>query len=79
MHSARCDLPVVFTEHAFPRMEERAMSQALVLDIIDSGTVKPADETHLWIYKMSPSATSTCCAWAAVVEKTVLHHWRPQP
>ena len=55
------------------------MSQALVLDIIDSGTVKPADETHLWIYKMSPSATSTCCAWAAVVEKTVLHHWRPQP
>ena len=47
MHSARCDLPVVFTEHAFPRMEERAMSQALVLDIIDSGTVTPADETHL--------------------------------
>lgn len=63
MLSARFALPVVFTEHALRRMAERAISDALVLDIIDTGTVKPADETHLWIYKHLDERHDKCCVW----------------
>ena len=46
MHSLRFDLPVVFTEHAKLRMVERNMDAALVLDIIDTGTLKDAGNAH---------------------------------
>ena len=40
MHSARFGLPVVLTEHARLSMAERGLDSALVLDIIDTGTLK---------------------------------------
>lgn len=46
MHSARFGLPVVLTEHARQRMAERNMSDALVLEIIDTGTLKDAGKAH---------------------------------
>ena len=84
MHSARFGLPVVFTEHALRRMAERTMSEALVLDIIDTGIVKPADEARLWVYKHVVERHNNLLCVAAVVEnalvvKTVRHHWEPQP
>jgi hypothetical protein len=51
MHSTRFHLPVVLTEHAKLRMAVRNMDIALVLEIIDSGTLKDAGNAHYWLYK----------------------------
>ena len=42
MHSNRFGLPVVLTEHARLRMEERYIDAALILEIIETGTLKEA-------------------------------------
>lgn len=82
MHSVRFDLPVVFTEHAKLRMFERNMDTALVLDIIDTGTVKDAGNGHYWLYKHFNDRADNLLCVAAVVEnvvvvKTIMHHWEP--
>lgn len=46
MHSQRFKLPVVLTEHARLKMAERNMDEALILDVIDTGTVKEAGGLH---------------------------------
>ena len=84
MHSARFNLPVVLTEHARLRMEERSISAALVLEIIDSGTLKEAGNSHYWLYKHVPERTDNLLCVAAVIDnlfvvKTIMHHWEPQP
>ena len=82
MHSARFNLPVVLTEHARLRMEERSISAALVLEIIDSGTLKEAGNSHYWLYKHVPERTDNLLCVAAVIDnlfvvKTIMHHWEP--
>jgi len=84
MHSARFNLPVVLTEHARLRMEERSISAALVLEIIDSGTLKEAGNSHYWLYKHVPERTDNLLCVAAVIDnlfvvKTIMHHWEPAP
>lgn len=37
------------TEHARLRMAERHMDAALVLEIIDTGTLKDAGKGHYWV------------------------------
>ena len=46
MHSNRFGMPVVLTEHALLRMDERGIDAALILDIIESGTLKEAGGPH---------------------------------
>jgi hypothetical protein len=84
MHSARFDLPVVLTEHAKLRMVERDMNAALVLEIIDTGIIKDAGNTHYWLYKHFNDRGDNLLCVAAVIEnavviKTVMHHWEPKP
>ena len=84
MHSTRFGLPVVLTEHARQRMAERNMSDALVLEIIDTGTLKDAGKGHYWLYKHVISRTDNLLCVAAVIDnavvvKTVMHHWESQP
>ena len=84
MHSARFNLPVVLTEHARLRMEERSISAALVLEIIDSGTLKEAGNSHYWLYKHVLERTDNLLCVAAVIDnlfvvKTIMHHWEPAP
>lgn len=84
MHSTRFDLPVVLTEHARLRMEERNIHAALVLEIIDSGTLKEAGGSHYWLYKHLPYRADNLLCVAAVVDnvvvvKTIMHHWEPAP
>ena len=83
MHSARFNLPVVLTEHARLRMAERNIHAALVLEIIDSGTLKEAGNSHYWLYKHLPDRADNLLCVAAVVDnvvvvKTIMHHWEPQ-
>jgi len=84
MHSTRFNLPVILTEHARVRMAERNIHAALVLEIIDSGTLKEAGNSHYWLYKHLPDRADNLLCVAAVVDnvvvvKTIMHHWEPQP
>ena len=84
MRSARFDLPVVITEHASMRMAERGVNAVLILDIIDSGTLKEAGGLHYWLYKHLPDRADNLLCVAAVIDnvvvvKTIMHHWEPQP
>jgi hypothetical protein len=84
MHSTSFNLPVILTEHARVRMAERNMHAALVLEIIDSGTLKEAGNSHYWLYKHLPDRADNLLCVAAVVDnvvvvKTIMHHWEPQP
>ena len=83
MHSARFDLPVVLTEHARLRMKERRISASLVLEIIDSGTIKEAGNSHYWLYKHLPDRADNLLCVAVVIDnvlvvKTIMHHWKSE-
>lgn len=47
MFSARFDKPVVVTDHARRRMAERGVTEALLLDLIETGEVRYKDATRL--------------------------------
>ena len=84
MHSARFGLPVVLTDHARLRMAERSITAELVLDIVDTGTLKDAGSSHYWLYKHLPDRTDNLLCVAAVVDnvvvvKTIMHHWELLP
>ena len=84
MHSNRFGLPVVLTEHAQLRMEERGIDAALILDIIESGTLKEAGGMHYWLFMYFPDRADNLLCVAAVIDnvvvvKTIMHHWEPQP
>ena len=84
MHSIRFGLPVVLTEHARLRMAERTMDADLILEIIDTGTLKEAGGAHYWLYKPLSGRQDNLLCVAAVIDnvlvvKTIMHHWEPQP
>ena len=84
MHSARFDLPVVLTVHAKLHMAERQIDEALIEDIIDTGTLKDAGRKHYWLYKHVDTRDDNLLCIAAVIDdvvvvKTVMHHWEPAP
>lgn len=84
MISERFHLPVVLTEHAKRRMQERGVDEALVLDIIDSGIQKDAGNGHFWLYKHFDDRDDNLLCVAAVIDnvvvvKTIMHHWEPLP
>ena len=83
MHSIRFNMPVVLTEHAKLRMAERQIDAVLVLEIIDTGILKDAGNSHYWLYKnINERADNLLCVAAvienAVVIKTIMHYWEPQ-
>lgn len=54
MHSVRFQRPVIVTRHAEQRMAERGISETMLLEMIDEGETRYADETHLWAFKTFP-------------------------
>ena len=84
MHSVRFHLPVVLTEHAKSRMQERGVGEALIVEIIDTGTLKDAGSGHYWLYKHIDSHDDNLLCVAAVIDnvvvvKTIMHHREPSP
>jgi len=80
MYSQRFDRPVVVTDHARARMNERQIDEALLLDLIETGEARHKDELRLWIAKhYAERADNLLCVAvvleAAVVVKTVMHHF----
>ena len=84
MHSVRFGMPIVLTEHAKLRMAERHMDGALIVDIIDTGTLKNAGRAHYWVYKHFDERDDNLLCVAAVIDnvvvvKTIMHNWEPMP
>lgn len=80
MNSTRFQRSVILTRHAEQRMSERGISDAMLLEVIDTGDTRYADATHLWAFKDFPARDDNClCAVlvleSAVVVKTVMHHF----
>ena len=54
MFSTRFQRPVVVSIHAKIRMVQRDISEAMLLEVIDTGETRYKDETHLWAFKAFP-------------------------
>lgn len=80
MLSVRFQRPVIVTRHTQQRMTGRGISETMLLEVIDEGETRYADETHLWAFKAFPARNDNLvCAVlvleSAVVVKTVMHHF----
>ncbi len=83
MFSVRFQRPVRLTIHACERMVERGIPEALLLEVIETGTLKHKDERHAWLFKHCPDrADNLICAAVvigeAIIVKTVMHHFQPE-
>lgn len=80
MFSSRFNRPVVVSSHAKIRMTERDISEAMLLEVIDSGEARYKDATHLWAFKEFPERHDNLLCAVLVLEdrvvvKTVMHHF----
>ena len=80
MFSNRFQRPIVISSHARMRMAERDISEAMLLEVIDSGDTRYKDATHLWAFKEFPERhVNLLCAVLVledqVIVKTVMHHF----
>ena len=63
MHSRRFDRPIILTRHARLRMDERNISEAELLAVIDTGETRYKDASHLWAFKhIAERADNLVCA-----------------
>jgi len=80
MYSERFGKPIVITADAFGRMAVRAISEALLCDLVETGEVRHKDESRIWIAKQYADRADNllCVAVAletALIIKTVMHHF----
>jgi len=80
MFSNRFQRPIVISSHARMRMVERDISEAMLLEVIDSGDTRYKDATHLWAFKEFPERHDNLLCAVLVLEdqvivKTVMHHF----
>jgi len=80
MFSTRFQRLVVISDHAKIRMIERNLSEAMLLEVIDSGETRYKDSTHLWAFKEFPARHDNLLCAVLVLEdcivvKTVMHHF----
>ena len=80
MFSERFGRPIVITDHARERMATRAISEAQLLDMIETGEVRHKDESRVWIAKHYGDRADNLLCVAAVLEtalviKTAMHHF----
>ena len=84
MFSVRFNRPIVVTRHAAQRRTQRAISDELLLRLVDEGETHYRDATHLWAWlDVTGREDNLVCAVLvledAVVIKTVLHRWELMP
>lgn len=80
MFSIRFQRPVILTSHAKIRMDERKISETMLLEVIDCGETRYKDARHLWAYKEFPERHDNLLCAVLVLEehvvvKTVMHHF----
>jgi hypothetical protein len=80
MKSQRFGREVRITRHALERMRDRGITESLVYDLIETGTLRYKDDFRLWIFKSYTGREDNLICAAAVLEdeiiiKTVMHHF----
>jgi len=80
MFSKRFNRTIYITRHAKLRMEQRQISNDLLLQIIENGTIKYKDEYRLWIFKEFNCRIDNLLCAVVVLEdeliiKTVMHNF----
>jgi hypothetical protein len=83
MFSTRFNRSVILTRHAAKRMDERSVTAAQLLAVIDTGDTRFKDDTHLWAYKCLAGRTDNLICAVLVLEtaalvKTVMHDFTPE-
>jgi hypothetical protein len=78
-------LKLVLTDHAQLRLKSREVTIEMVIDVIQTGKVKPkGDEDRFWIYKDFSGRDDNSICLSVVVETpylivvTALVNWRPE-
>ncbi|WP_215844481.1 DUF4258 domain-containing protein [Acidithiobacillus montserratensis] len=84
MHSRRFDRSVVLTHHAQNRMQERHISEAEIMEIIETGILRNKDERRVWIYRQFPNRQDNLLCVAALLDdviiiKTIMTFWEVSP
>jgi hypothetical protein len=80
VHSRRFKKGIIVTNHARERMLERDIDESVLLDLIETGELRLADEQHLFIFRSIPARRDNlvCAALVdedALVVKTVMVNW----
>lgn len=80
MFSQRFGRSIAITGHARGRMAARAISEALLLEVIETGELRHQDETRVWIARRYDDRSDNLLCVAAALEsvlviKTVMHHF----
>ena len=75
---------LVLTDHAEERMKNRNIANELVVEILQSGIVKPKDKpNHFWVYKTIRGRKDNLICLSVLIEDpfliviTTLINWRP--
>jgi hypothetical protein len=81
LHSQRFDKTIKLTHHAKARMQERDITEARLLDLIEYGETKFKDDKHGWFFKNYPDRNDNLvCAVVmiddAIIIKTVMINWQ---
>ena len=72
MYSNRFQRPIVISNHAKIRMTEREISEAMLLEVIDSGDTRYKDTTHLWAFKEFPERHDNLLCAVLILEDRVV-------
>lgn len=81
MFCERFGLFVHVTRHARERMAERHISDALLIELLETGSARYKDDARLWIAKQFGDRGDNLICVAAILEdklvvKTVMHHFQ---
>jgi hypothetical protein len=79
--SLRFNKAIQLTHHAKARMQERDMTETLLLDLIEHGEMQFKDGEHGWLFKTYPDRNDNlvCAAIVmnnAIIVKTVMINWQ---
>jgi hypothetical protein len=72
MDSLRFGLPVHITRYAQDRMAERGITEALLSDLIETGTARHKDETRLWLFKHYAECDDNLICAAVILEDCIV-------
>lgn len=80
MYSRRFGKSIIVTRHARERMAERAIDEAALVEVIETGEMQRVTQAHVFLFKPLPNRRDNLVCVAAVEEanlivKTVMVNW----
>lgn len=75
---------IIFTEHAKIQMKLRDLSEDLIIEVIETGTIREKDKNKFWAYKSIKGRKDNMISVALAIESphliviTAMVNWRPK-